>query len=163
MNICEECIAYKIHHDMAEPMICPQCGQKKLIWHQSDYGTFFAECDQCSNKIAVDLNTPCEKDDSFHRMYRLVIKAQKSVPDKRAILDMAKAFGVNSVEMYDMLAHGWTVEADYNDLFDYTAYLDENGLEYQIDGYEDPRVKYQYYSSCRYPYSKMRIYLDQKH
>ena len=117
MDICEECIAYKIHHDKAEPMVCPQCKQKKLIWHQSDYGTFFAKCDHCSNKIVVDLNTPCEMDDSFHHKYRLVIEAQKSVPDKRAILDMARTFGVNSVEMHDMSGRGWTVEADYKDLF----------------------------------------------
>ena len=162
MNICEKCIAYKIHHDKAEPMVCPQCKQKKLIWHQSDYGSFFAECAQCSNRIAVDLNTPCEEDDSFHRKYRLVIEAQKPVPDKRAILGMAKVFGVNSVEMHDMLERGWMAEADYKDILDYTACLDEKGLVYQIADFEDPREKYQYYSSCRYPYSKMRIYLEQK-
>ena len=71
---------------------------------------------------------------------------------------MARAFGVNSVEMYDMLARGWTVEADYKDILGYTTCMDEKGLVYQIVDFEDPREKYQYYSACRYPYSKMRIY-----
>ena len=69
MRTCKDCLAYKIHHNLSEPDICPECHEKTLHWKQNEFGTFSLACSNCSETIAVDLNTPCEEATVFHQTH----------------------------------------------------------------------------------------------
>lgn len=160
MDSCKECIAYIIHHDLAEPGICEDCGQYTMVWKQDRAGTFYAECTNCGSLVAVDLNTPCEQDSLFEQQVQLVIEPQSHALNKRAILDVARQFHLNVLQMREKLIDGYTIEAE-NIEVDYLAkVLDQYEINYRIIRPIDPREKYRYYEKCGYPYSPMREYRD---
>ena len=82
MNDCEECIVYQIRHNKCVGEECPGCGKKTLIWKQSDFGTPYMECTECTYAIGVDLNTPCELDPLFSKKVLIVIEPQSELPAK---------------------------------------------------------------------------------
>lgn len=159
MDACRECIAYKVHHDQAEPWECPDCGQRTFVWKQHDSGSFYLECSNCGSLAAVDLNTPCEQDSIFWQRTKIVIEPQSKIHSNRTILDLAKCFHVNTLQMRGRLMEGYTVESEIEKINKYAELFDQYGIEYKIVKPEDPRGKYIYYEKCRYPHSAMKIYL----
>lgn len=159
MNGCEECIAYKLHHEMVESEICDSCGKKTLIWKQGDFGTFHLEC-VCGCIVAVDLNTPCEMDyEFFEQKPLLIVEPLKKLPENKTILQLSKFFKNNSIEIREKLKEGFSVEVEHTKYDEIVRILDENHITYNFKKLEDPREKYPYYKECRYPYSAMRRYL----
>lgn len=141
MDACKECIAYIIHHNLAKPGVCEDCGHNTMVWKQDRSGTFYLECANCSSLIAVDLNTPCEQDPLFEQQVRLVIEPQTHVLNKRTILDIAKQFHLNVLQMREKLIHGYTIEAESIEV-DYLAkVLDRYEIDYRIIRPIDPREK----------------------
>lgn len=159
MDACRECIAYKVHHNTAEPWECPDCNQKTFIWKQNNSGTFYMECSNCGSLAAVDLNTPCEQDPIFWQRSEIVIEPQPEKYSNRVILDLAKHFHINTLQMRKRLMEGYTVEFGVDKIGEYTELFKRNGIAYRIDEPEDPRCKYLYYEKCNYLYSAMQIYL----
>ena len=160
-NGCEECIVYKIHHNLAEPEICPECGHKSLYWKQSRGGSLLVRCSRCWLMAAVELNTPCECDPIFYESTKLVIEPQIQLPGNRIILHLAKTIHVRGLQMRSMLMDGCVLylETDKMDVF--KEELNTNNICYRIIDPKDPREKYPYYMHCHYTYSGMRKYLPE--
>ena len=159
MNGCEECIAYRLHHNMVEPEICDSCGKKTLIWKQCDYGTFYLEC-VCGCIVAVDLHTQCEMDrELFEQKPLLIVEPQEGLPGNEAILKLSKIFQINSIGMREKLKEGFSVEIEHANYDEIVQIFDENHINYGFNKPEDPRKKYPYYDKCKYPYSALRGFL----
>ena len=160
MQGCQECLAYLIHHGLVQPDICPECHEKALYWKQSEFGTFFLACTNCSTTIAVDLNTPCEEDPVFHQTLQIVVMPSSVVFNNQKLLELAKVFDVNTIQIYRMLKQGFTMDIQVEKLEETTRLMTGMGIDYRLpQGFCDPRERYYYYKHCRYPYSTMRIYL----
>ena len=110
MQGCQECLAYLIHHGLVQPDICPECHEKALYWKQSEFGTFFLACTNCSTTIAVDLNTPCEEDPVFHQTLQIIVMPSSVVFNNQKLLELAKVFDVNTIQIYRMLKQGFTMD-----------------------------------------------------
>ena len=160
MRTCKDCLAYKIHHNLSEPDICPECHEKTLHWKQNEFGTFSLACSNCSETIAVDLNTPCEEATVFHQTHQIAISPSSAMPDKRKLIEMARLFHVNSAEIYRMFKQGFTIDVRVEKLQEVISFLTDEGIAYRLPpGFIDPRELFFYYKQCHYPYSAMRIYL----
>lgn len=157
MNGCEGCIVYEIRHDLTEAEECPECGKKTLVWKQEEFGTPHMECLECSYGIGVDLNTPCELDPVFHNDATIFIDPQTVQPDKNTIMMLAKDFGMNAIQMHKGLKEGFSVVMAPDKLDKAIMDLKSIGVEYRVDGFEDLREKYPFYRECGYPYSHMRM------
>ena len=159
---CLECIAYLIHHELADLELCDECGQKALIWKQDRGGTFYLECSNCGCLVAVDLNTPCEEDRMFQERIRVFIEPLREILSNRTILDVSKYFHINALQMREKLTEGFSVEKELRDKGEFDELIDllkRSGIPYKIVEPDDPRKKYTYYRKCGYPYSPMRVYL----
>jgi len=159
MNGCEECIIYELHHKLVEAEECPGCGKKTLIWKQSEFGTPHMVCTECTYTIGVDLNTPCELDPVFNKKVLIVIAPQSELPAKDIIVTMAKVFKMNSLQMRTKLIEGFSIEMSIEKMETVIKFLKDNRITYKVEGYEDLRKKYPFYSECGYPYSHMQFYL----
>ena len=157
MNACEECITYQLHHNLLEAEICPVCGQKSFIWKQN--GDFHLECSNCGTLAAVDLNTPCEKDPIFFECTCIQVAPQNTKVTPRAVLDLAKFFHINSVQMRKKLASGFTEDTSSVKIDELEQILRSHMIAYKIIEPNDPREKYTYYRACNYMYSAMRKYM----
>lgn len=159
MSGCGECIAYKLHHNIIEPLICDECGHKTLVWKQDKGGTFYLECTNCLLLVGVDLNTPCEQDPLFWQKTEIYIEPQKNKLSKQVIHDTAKFFHINSLQMREQLLNGTSVDLDVFDADELMDLLQRQGIIYRVIDPKNPRQIYSYYKECRYPYSPMRKYL----
>lgn len=159
MRECKKCIAYQLHHNLLKPMYCKECGETTLNWRQSEYGTFYAECSNCSGIIAVDLNTPCELDPLFEQENRVVVNSLAEPISRQVILDLSKLLHVNVVQMKRMLNYGFSMEVSTERIIEIMELLENNEIQYYVDSPENPLEKYPYFEKCRYPYSAMRNYL----
>ncbi len=159
MNGCEECVVYKLRHNLAEAEDCPGCGKKTLVWKQSELGTPYMECTECTYTLGVDLNTPCELDPEFSKKVVIVIEPQSELPAKEAIVVMAKEFEMNSLQMRSKLMEGFSMELNREKIETAIRVLQEYKIAYKAEGYEDLREKYPFFSECGYPYSHMLIFL----
>ncbi len=158
MSGCNDCIEYKLCHNLLEPVVCDCCGKKALVWKQDDYGTFYLECSNCSALAAVDLNTPCESEELFRQPTKVVIQPFMAKPMNQVILEASKYFHVNAMNMRERLLLGFSVELRGDELEELTAFLQKHNIGYKVIQPDDPREKYTYYKHCRYPYSPMRKY-----
>lgn len=159
MDACKECIAYKIHHNQAEPWECPDCGKETMIWKQHSSGIFYVECSNCGSLAAVDLNTPCEQDQLFMQKTEIIVDPQVEEPSNRTILDLAKHFHVNGIQMREKLMKGFSFESGIVNIDEYAELFKHFDITYRIVDPIDPRTKYHYYKKCKYPYSSMSVYL----
>lgn len=157
MNSCEECIVYELRHGLTEAGECPGCGKKTLNWKQGEFGDPYLECAECSFIIGVDLNTPCELDPIFNKKATIFIDSQKKLPDKNAIMILARDFGMNALQMHKCLKEGFTAKMSVDKLDKAIMDLKTIGVEYRVDGFENLRDKYPFYRECGYPYSAMQI------
>ncbi len=158
-NSCEECIAFKIHAHQTELQECPRCRQKKMAWHQNFFGTFYLECKFCSNTVSVDVQTPCEQDPALSRPVQLEIEPQRKLPEPRGILELAKRFGIRPEKMEIKLREGSREMIPVYYVGGFTALLDMYEVAWRYVDFEDPRDRYLFFESCRYPYSKMTMFL----
>ena len=158
MNGCEECIIYMIQHNMCESDECPGCGKQTLIWKLDKYGTPHLECTKCAYVIAVDLNTPCELDPLFDNKVSIVIGPQAKLPSKDIIVEMAKYFEMNAIQMRRKLLEGYSTEVGLERFTTIVSFLQKNQISYKVEDYEDLRLKYPFFTECGYPYSRMRIF-----
>ena len=156
MNCCEKCIEYQIHHKQTDSDICPECGLKTSIWKQGLSGTFYVECSNCGATAAVDLNTPCESDLIFQKSIQIIVEPHNERFDTRVVLDTAKVFQCNGMQMIERLRNGFKIETPQDKYDEAIALLNRYGIRYHVTSYDDPRSKYLYYKHCRYPYSPMR-------
>lgn len=160
MDVCKDCIAFKIHHNQTEPLDCPNCNKKTFFWKQDSSGTFYLECTNCGSISAVDLNTPCEQDPLFSQKKKIVVEPLSKEPSNRMVLVFAKRFLVNGLQMREKLVQGFFFESDISKIEEYADLFEYYGIAYRIINPEDPRLKYHYYEKCKYPFSAMKIYLN---
>ena len=156
MNGCEECIAYRVRHNINKAGKCMRCGKDTLVWKQEKFGALYLECSECSLKIAVDLNTPCEMDPVFQEKVKLIIDPQKEMPNKNDIMSMTKEFEMNILQLAKGLKEGFSIEMEYDKFDKVIIKLKAFGVEYRTDNFVDLREKYPFYRECGYPYSAMQ-------
>ncbi len=158
-NGCKNCIEYKLNHNQIDNCKCLDCGNDTMVWKQEESGTFYVECSYCGTIAAVDLNTPCEEDKVFWQEIKIIIEPNQGKISNRDILDLAKFFNYNGVQMRNKLCCGFSAEATFTHGFDdIIDILQQKGINYKVVKPDDPRKKYPYYKYCKYPYSPFRHY-----
>ncbi len=158
-NCCEECITYKVQKGCCEPDLCEKCGKQEMLWRQNEDGFLYLECSNCHDSIAVDLNTPCELDAVFNQRVNLTVVPQQKMPEKEAVSELSKAFKTNVLGMRKLLTEGTSMDVILEDLEIMVSLLDKYGVGYRLDNYENCKIKYPFYKECKYPYSRMRIFM----
>lgn len=159
-NGCEKCLVYLIRYGKTEADLCLKCGKTALYWKQDSFGTFYMECANCGSIVAVDLNSPCELDESFQRKIKIEIKPQESIIDKEVVHKLGKLLQLNSLMMYKKLNEGCVVEIEHSEFGKLTKLMWENDIAFVIAQEENMTEQYFFYKDCNYPYSAMRVYLN---
>ncbi len=91
---------------------------------------------------------------------QIIVMPSSAVFDNQKLLELAKVFDVNPVQIYRMLKQGFTTDIQVEKLEETTRLLTGMGIDYKLpQGFCDPRERFFYYKLCGYPYSAMRIYL----
>lgn len=154
-NFCEECIFNLIRRNKLEATDCSECGNKTMQWKQNSNGTFFMECSFCGNKIAADLNTPCELDCELRNNVSVEIKPQKQLPTNTVILELAKFFQLSPLVMRKKLNDGYFAEIKRSEVYKVISLLKKYNIVYSTDYEMDITEKYPLYKQCKYPYSPL--------
>jgi hypothetical protein len=162
MRECKNCIAYQLHHNLLESMVCDSCGKKTMVWKQGKSGTFYAECTNCFSLIAVDLNTPCEEDSLFWQESKIIVEPQNKTIKKEVVLGLSKLLKLSAVKMSRDLKEGFEIAVSMKNIIEIMRFLEKNEIKYRTDMLDNPIEKYPYFKECKYPYSAMRIYLKGK-
>ena len=155
-NGCKECIVYQIMHNEASADFCENCGKNTMEWHQNQEGFLYLECSNCHEKIAVDLNTPCELDSMFRNNPQIRIEPQQTLPDQSLVVALGRLFVLNALNMRKALIEGAVLEVKFDKFADVLALLQDSGIGYSLENCVDYRELYTYYKECKSPYSRMR-------
>ena len=159
MNCCEECIVYKIQNNILEKDVCVNCGNTSMGWRLGEFGTPYLNCSKCDYTIAVDLNTPCEEDYAFRKKYQVIIRPTDKIPNAVLLRSISKFLGMNILQARKIFVDGYKTEMEIDKLGVFINLLQENNINYEVVGYDNPRLKYQFYKECKYRYSKMKFCL----
>lgn len=165
MSECEKCIYYRVHYYPSIPDLCNRCGKKAMEWKQNEYGTFYMQCSNCENVVAVDLNTPCESDPEFLKSYKIEIRPQSHLPENKVILQLSEYFQMqNSLIMRKKLESGFNINIEISNFRRYEdtiKYLEKHNILCTAEPIEKSLMeKYPLFCECKYPYSPMRIFLS---
>ena len=160
MNGCKECIVYRLQYNQMPAEMCNKCNTQTLCWKQNDDGAVYLECPRCHEIVGVDFNTPCETDAFFRQKRSIIVEPQIKSLDNKRILNIAKYFHVNALQMREKLIQGCLIETKFDDFYDAVRFLKQQGITYKVNEIEDPRNKYPYYKKCNSPYSSMKRYLQ---
>ena len=155
MDVCKSCLEYQIRNNLIEPEICPECGQKTLVWKKDKHGCFYSECSNCPMSIAVDMNTPCEEDTRFREDISLKIKPQETDVSSMVIMKLAKILRIAALQTRAAITEGYAAKISPYEIDDIIQLLDQSGISYITDKRFEPMKEYGFYKECSYPYSEM--------
>lgn len=85
----------------------------------------------------------------------IIVDPQVEEPSNRTILDLAKHFHVNGIQMREKLMKGFSFESGIVNIDEYAELFKHFDITYRIVNPIDPRTKYHYYKKCKYPYSSI--------
>ena len=163
MDICKSCLEYQIRNDLIESEICPECGQKMLVWKKDNSGCFYSQCSNCPMFVAVDMNTPCELDTRFREDIRLEIYQQETYVANIVIMKLAKILRISAVQTKKAIKEGYTTLISPYEIDEVIRLLDENGISYITNKRFEPMKEYGFFKECSYPYSRMNEFKKKYH
>lgn len=118
------------------------------------------ECTNCHAVAVAVWQPPCNMDPVLDQQGQVITAPLKSGPDQRNVLEMAKYFRINAVQMRARLKEGISIETSSEQIAELAGVFEKNGVPYKIVKPEDPRNRYPYFRHCGLKRSKMRRYLE---